>query len=106
MLPEHLISSYTQYKRDTDYFVTWLNGEAEACGYKVNIEGTKNIHLRNQSQFSQARLKGRARIDAKLAKEKSNIANRIPTAKYALPTKELLVHARIVAESKRPGVKV
>jgi len=108
MLPEHLSSSYDKYKKDTNFFLTWLAKNAKACGYhcqpslnppesSVPIPSTKS------------RLKGKARKKAKIKAANalsSNITEPSPIRKHVLSTKELLIQAKVVANSTEPLIKI
>eukprot|EP01103_Thecamoeba_quadrilineata_P011184 TRINITY_DN2618_c0_g1_i1.p1 TRINITY_DN2618_c0_g1~~TRINITY_DN2618_c0_g1_i1.p1 ORF type:complete len:508 (+),score=127.98 TRINITY_DN2618_c0_g1_i1:130-1653(+) len=81
MLPETLISSYRQYKADTNLIASWLATTAQFFGYSPQLLTQTQIQTENQNQQTQqpptdksqstvpgggGRLKGKAR---KLAKE-------------------------------------
>ncbi|KAA6408554.1 MAG: hypothetical protein FRX48_07636 [Lasallia pustulata] len=118
MLPHFLAGSYQRYKEDTTVFTTWLSKTAMTCGYKpgdlTQQESVPPKVLSDSSngRTTSARLKGRARKEAKAAGQtpKAPVSNsespRTPIAKYAVTAKDLLRQAEVVAASVKPRVQM
>jgi hypothetical protein len=108
MLPEHLASTYENYKKDTNFFLTWLHNKAITCGYRSPLP-SDSPDSQDQAKRSSSRLKGKARKEAKLlAANTASSATKIPKppSKHVISTKELLLQAETVAKSTNPIVKV
>lgn len=70
MLPASLVSSYQEYKRDTDAIATWLASTAKSCGYKIVHQAAE------PSNTGKGRLKGKARAEAKKQQEATKSADK------------------------------
>lgn len=117
MLPEILAGSYKRYKEDTNVFATWLSKTAKACGYKPpvpkNLEKTATNTSKVNTPASQgARLKGKARKEAKLAAESNGEPSRdstqdnVPVTRYTMRTVDLLEQAKVVANCTKPRIQI
>ncbi|KIW27233.1 uncharacterized protein PV07_06991 [Cladophialophora immunda] len=74
MLPQHLQSSYQQYKADTDHIATWLATTAQRCGFTLNLQVAEEA-------TRPMKLKGRAR---------KRIGLRAPLPQFRTASRELL----------------
>jgi hypothetical protein len=110
-----LSGSYKRYKEDTNVFATWLSNTARVCGYKQDVakkpsatQTTINPHS-PVVQAPSARLKGKARKEAKTAASASGPTSTTaasPAIKSALGTREIIVQAALIADSKKPPIIV
>ncbi|MCJ1291086.1 hypothetical protein MMC34_002629 [Xylographa carneopallida] len=107
MLPEFLESSYKRYKADTTVFTTWLAETAAKCGFVSSYNSTKPV------QTPSARLKGKARKEAKDAAKstkpsssKQTAVPGLPSLKHTVPIKELTAQAQTIVNFSRPKVQV
>lgn len=116
MLPEILAGSYKRYKEDTNVFATWLSKTAKSCGYKhpglTDPETISNPSKVNIPGPQGARLKGKARKEAKLAAERndepSNASTQanVPVVQYTMRTVDLLEQAKVVAKFTKPRIQM
>jgi hypothetical protein len=111
MLPSFLDSTYKRYKTDTSTFVRWLSETAQKCGYTSIAVEVKSIAT--PAAAKSARLKGKARKDAKKA-EQSNLSTPSPAFNGAenpkdyciVDLKELMPLATAIVNSKKPSFTV
>ena len=73
------MGSYQRYKKDTSTFVTWLSQAAHACGYLLPTVPS-NSRVQQDSEFPAA------------------------PARFGFPVREILVQAKLVAESAIPAL--
>jgi hypothetical protein len=115
MLPENPTCSYKRYKEDTNVFATWLSNTARACGYKQDSTNSPSVTqtTANQQaakvQATSTRLKGKPRKEAKAAAAAPGptlTATPSSTIKSALATKEIIVQAAMIADSKKYSATV
>ncbi|KAI1453562.1 hypothetical protein F4805DRAFT_461664 [Annulohypoxylon moriforme] len=92
MPPAGLVSSYQQYKKDTDSIAAWLASTAKSCGYPSDLltDGLAN-------KPTSIRLKGKARAEAK---KNQSATKSSPINKYIIKIKDFVPLAEFVA-SKR-----
>ncbi|KAI1207163.1 uncharacterized protein F4807DRAFT_435922 [Annulohypoxylon truncatum] len=96
MPPQGLVSSYQQYKKDTDSIAAWLASTAKSCGYPSDLltGGPAN-------KPASTRLKGKARAEAK----KKQATTTLPTTnKYIIKIKEFVPLAEFVASKREVSV--
>ncbi|KAJ3498339.1 hypothetical protein NLG97_g1197 [Lecanicillium saksenae] len=89
MLPESLVSTYLEYKKDTDSIASWLASTAKAAGFKAsNLAGPPT------QSAGGGRLKGKARQQAK----KNNLSKPVvaSTAKYTIRLRDFTVLAEYI----------
>jgi hypothetical protein len=115
MLPDNLSGSYKRYKEDTNVFATWLSNTARVCGYKQDVAHKPSVTQATTNrqhpvgQAPSARLKGKARKEAKAAvsaSKSTSTASASPTIKSAVGTREIIVQAALIADSKKPPIAV
>ncbi|KAI0880217.1 uncharacterized protein GGS22DRAFT_175449 [Annulohypoxylon maeteangense] len=92
MPPPGLVSSYQQYKEDTDSIAAWLASTAKSCGYPSDL-----LINGPTIKATSARLKGKARAEAK---KKPSTTKPSPAHKYIIKIKDFVPLAEFVA-SKR-----
>ncbi|KAK3996598.1 hypothetical protein QBC44DRAFT_377370 [Cladorrhinum sp. PSN332] len=102
MLSPPLLSTYLQYKQDTDFVASWLVTTAKACGYTADL--ITNPNAATSQPAPSKRLKGKAR---KEAKGKPDAAAKRPSAinKYIVAVKDFIPLADFIA-SRQPAVSV
>lgn len=103
MLPESLLSSYRQYKSDTDSIGNWLVTTAKRYGYSADLLIESKSSIEQDAQPS-TRLKGKARKAARDKTATDTSSNDIrpcwqrihtPLAQHiASKTKDLIQKAR------------
>ncbi|KAK6950618.1 hypothetical protein Daesc_007142 [Daldinia eschscholtzii] len=93
MLPPNLVSTYQQYKNDTDSVAGWLASTARAVGY------VSNSLAQQLPKGTSARLKGKARAEAK-KKQSSSSSTPAPVNKYIIKINDFIPLAEFIA-SKR-----
>lgn len=105
MLSGFVISSYEQYKEDTNVIAAWLASTASRCGYSVDL--LRPSPTTSQSAPRSRRLKGKARKQAKEAEEQptENTASPIKPS-YTIATKDFVALAEFIAGCTKPPVKV
>ncbi|KAG8410933.1 hypothetical protein J3458_016498 [Metarhizium acridum] len=64
MLPDALISTYCEYKKDTDSIATWLASTAKLAGFPDHLLSS-TCKTAGKANGSGGRLKGKARTEAK-----------------------------------------
>lgn len=117
MLPEILAGSYKRYKEDTNVFATWLSKTAKACGYeppgsKDSEKNPVNASKVNVPTPQGARLKGKARKEAKLAAasndgpSKDAVQANVPVTRYTMRTIDLLEQAKVIANFTKPRIQM
>ena len=89
MLPQFLVPSYKQYKRDSDTIATWLANTAYQCGFQKDL-------LANQtaSQIRTPKLKG---MKPKFTPE---------SPRYLVAIKDFITLAQWIVNSKEVRVEV
>ncbi|KAI9893134.1 MAG: hypothetical protein M1814_000682 [Vezdaea aestivalis] len=107
MLPDYLLSSYKQYKADSDTITTWIACNAKLCGCPSDLLDGDKVKV--------PKAKGRARKlarEALLRKLPSN-TNSKPTSsvtlkkpKYLIPIKNFIPLAKVIAKSTKPRVDI
>ncbi|KAI1643963.1 uncharacterized protein F4817DRAFT_348063 [Daldinia loculata] len=90
MLPPSLVSTYQQYKNDTDSIAGWLASTAKATGY-VSDPLTQQL-----PKGTSTRLKGKARAEAK-KKQASSSSKPAPVNKYIIKIKDFIPLAEFIA---------
>ncbi|KAF3058017.1 hypothetical protein GL218_05222 [Daldinia childiae] len=90
MLPPSLVSTYQQYKNDTDSIAGWLASTAKATGY------VSDPLTQQPPKVSSTRLKGKARAEAK-KKEASSSSKPAPVNKYIIKIKDFIPLAEFIA---------
>lgn len=106
MLPGPLVSTYRQYKEDTDAVASWLASTARACGYSADLFTGSGP---SQAPSSSTRLKGKARVQAKnAAGGQSSSRPPAPPAgpKFTIAIKDFVPLAKFVADSSKPIAQV
>ncbi|KAG6035632.1 hypothetical protein E4U41_005999 [Claviceps citrina] len=83
MLPAALVSTYQQYKEDTNSIAAWLASTAKAAGFSVNVLSPESSGA--SIPASSRRLKGKARVKAKKQ------AARLPAKPSAAPTQSTYI---------------
>lgn len=71
-LPAVLVSTYHQYKRDTDSVAAWLASTAKSLGFSADL--ISPVAASTGKAATGGRLKGKARTRAKLQKVGSSVA--------------------------------
>jgi len=100
MLPDHLNGSFRRYKKDTDYFVTWLAVTAGSSGF--HLQENPDTSDSPQSAARQGpRLKGKARKEAR-EREKSETHR----SSQNLTTHQLMECAKQIASTKSSSFHV
>ncbi|KAI4666810.1 uncharacterized protein J4E79_002850 [Alternaria viburni] len=94
MLPDHLNGSFRRYKKDTDYFVTWLAVTAGSSGFHLQ-ENSDTSDSPQPAARQGPRLKGKARKEAR-EREKS-VTHR---SSQNLTTHQLMECAKHIASTK------
>ncbi|KAM7191228.1 hypothetical protein V8F20_009406 [Naviculisporaceae sp. PSN 640] len=97
MLPPVLLSTYRQYKRDTNYIASWLAATAKARGYP--LDSASSNHVGDEEGTPSGRLKGKARKEAK------ETASKATATKYIVPIKDFIPMAKWIV-SQKPAIKV
>lgn len=103
MLPGSLVSTYQQYKEDTNAVASWLASTAKLCGCPADLLSTDSAPDGGGSK----RLGGQARKEAKQATAQQHqkpVGKSGP--KYTIAIKNFVPLAEIVAASKEPLVSV
>ncbi len=103
MLPDYLASSYQQYKSDTNYIATWLATTAKGCGY------APDLMVAEKPVEKSARLKGKARKQAKAAGKGSNPTSKADSSQkgtYIIAIKDFLTMAQHIASYSKASVKM
>ncbi|KAF3935268.1 hypothetical protein ABW19_dt0204170 [Dactylella cylindrospora] len=110
MLPNTLLSTYKQYKADTDTIATWIAGTAKKCGYS-NLASSRPTAI--SAQQTSKRLKGKERKQAKEAGGgklllSPSAADKKESSKpaYPLSIKEFTTLAEYIADFEPPPVVV
>ncbi|KAI1370177.1 hypothetical protein F4677DRAFT_451646 [Hypoxylon crocopeplum] len=88
MLPTSLVSSYQQYKNDTDSIAAWLASTAKSCGYSSDILPTNPV------------VKGTARLKDAC----QTPANPASVRKYIIKVKDFVPLAEFVASNRDVSV--
>ncbi|GME35687.1 uncharacterized protein LTHEOB_11548 [Neofusicoccum parvum] len=101
MLPSIIVSSYQQYKEDTDVIASWLASTARRCGYSVDL--LQPSPTKPQSTSKSRRQKAKAR---KQAKEEGEQATEDTASSYVIAIKDFVALAEFIAGSTKPRVKV
>ncbi|KAI2465388.1 hypothetical protein F4781DRAFT_26414 [Annulohypoxylon bovei var. microspora] len=101
MPPPGLVSSYQQYKKDTDSIAAWLASTAKSCGYASDL-----LTDDPTSKATSTRLKGKARAEAKKQAKKQPASASTPTLikKYIIKIKDFVPLAEFVAS--KPDVSI
>lgn len=89
MLPEGLVSTYLEYKRDTDAIAAWLASTAKASGFTASLTPV-SLYGTNAG-----RLKGKARAQAKKISTAS-------ATKYIISIKDFIILAEYLLEKAVP----
>lgn len=99
MLPNNLIASYKQYKKDSGTVAIWLAVTAQKCGYpKELLNGQTDEHPKS------SRLKGKAR---KLPQSEAKFgAKQTIDSKYIITVKDFITLSDWIAKSTDPSIKV
>ncbi|KAJ1329878.1 DUF6604 domain-containing protein [Microdochium nivale] len=98
MLPEALVSTYGQYKRDTAAVTTWLTTTATALGFQLS--GSDNPASTSATAATTGRLKGRARVEARKQKAAAASSTSSHTTTHVVSLCDLIPMARLIAETK------
>ncbi|KUJ08859.1 uncharacterized protein LY89DRAFT_741693 [Mollisia scopiformis] len=107
MLSEFLEGTYKKYKNDTSTFLKWLYETGTKCGYVPDAPTTAKKQVEITPQKS-ARLKGKARKEAKAAKL---VATSMPDTSagvlsHEVPRRDLMPLAQAVLYSQDSSIKV
>lgn len=102
MLPSTLISTYQQYKQDTDSIAAWLASTAKSLGFSAELSPATTVPT-----ASTGRLKGKARAQAKKqATSSAAAASSGPSLpakpKHIINIKDFIPLAEYVAEKTFP----
>ncbi|KAL8382985.1 hypothetical protein RB595_006654 [Gaeumannomyces hyphopodioides] len=107
MLPSALVSTYQQYKLDTDSVAAWLASTAKSLGYPSDLlDSSGAAASTSNSRASGGRLKGKARSKAKkktTAAGASSSAAPTPNGpKYIISVRSFASLAEYIAEKTAP----
>ncbi len=94
MLPSALVSTYEQYKQDTNSIAAWLALTAKSLGFSAELSPARTA-------ATSTRLKGKARTQAKKQAAAAS-ANRPPGTKYIINIKDFVSLAEYVAAKSAP----
>ncbi|KAM3515895.1 hypothetical protein MY11210_000435 [Beauveria gryllotalpidicola] len=90
MLPDILVSTYLEYKKDTDSIASWLASTAKAAGFNTSdLSAPPSL-----AGIKSGRLKGKARKQAKKAPSKPVAAS----TKYVIRIRDFTVLAEYILE--------
>ncbi|VUC32098.1 unnamed protein product [Clonostachys rosea] len=111
MLPQSLVSVYHEYKKDTSSIATWLASTAKECGYPAALLPSTPSAPTAQGPATGGRLKGKARVAAKKAKEKAQGGpapkpQGPPINRYIISIKDFVPLAECISTSKIPSLCV
>ncbi|KAL8788682.1 MAG: hypothetical protein Q9195_007183 [Heterodermia aff. obscurata] len=114
MLPDIVQSAYKTYKQDTNAIATWLATKAKQCGYSADLLDQSTTTTSSQAAPSSARLKGKARKQAKNDLPKGQISAQGPSATldepkppiYTIRVKEFITLANFIVGSEKLTVHV
>lgn len=110
MLPTHLISTYRQYKQDTDSVASWLASTAKSCGYPADLLTSPTTKSSAQHAPKSGRLKGKARAKARANgaaatnPKTEHVEKKIP--KYTIAIRDFLPLADYIAGRHNPPISV
>ncbi|KAI1466234.1 uncharacterized protein F4812DRAFT_466031 [Daldinia caldariorum] len=96
MLPPNLVSTYQQYKNDTDSVAGWLASTAKAVGY------LPSSLAQQLAKGTSARLKGKARAEAK--KQASSSTEPAPGNRYIIKISDFVPLAEFIAS--KPDISI
>lgn len=92
--PNDLLSTYKQYKADTESIAGWLAETAVKCGYKIPTPPS-------------TRLKGKARKTSKQASDAGSPKPPAPSIpKYTIKVSDFVAMAKTIAECEKPKIKI
>lgn len=105
MLPGFVISSYEQYKEDTNVIAVWLASTARRCGYSIDL--LQPSPTTAQPAPRSRRKKTKARKKAKEAEEQpTETTTSPPKPSYTIAIKDFVALAEFITDSTKPPVKI
>lgn len=107
MLPSTLVSTYQQYKQDTDSIAAWLASTAKSLDFSSELSPATTANASGSETASTGRLKGKARVQAKKQAASSAAATSsqplLPAKpKYTINIKDFIPLAEYVAAKTFP----
>jgi hypothetical protein len=104
MLPQHMSGSFGRYKKETDFFITWLVSAAVRCGYSVHPQA-EPVTVAEADASKGPRLKGKARKLARQKETAASLSEATPKSKK-LTIAALLDCANQIATAKSSSAQV
>ncbi|KAI9893136.1 MAG: hypothetical protein M1814_000684 [Vezdaea aestivalis] len=112
MLPKYLLSTYRQYKTDTDAVATWIAEKARLCGCSPELLGAEPMASKSKKASRKKGKKGNKKRAPGVAKNQqsnganSNTASPFPSIKpkYLIPLRNFIPLAESIIESIEPAI--